>query len=89
MAYSLSFFNYSTWQGPCLSVDDLYVRPSFRNKGVGTTLLHELAVEAHSNSYRRLVLFLRTPQQDRAKSLLERIGGEPHPGWFTYSFAKV
>jgi GNAT superfamily N-acetyltransferase len=42
--FAFYFFNYSTWQGrPGLYLEDLFVRPAFRGKGVGKALLCRLA----------------------------------------------
>jgi GNAT superfamily N-acetyltransferase len=42
--FALFFYNYSTWQGrPGLYLEDLFVRPEFRGKGIGKALLVELA----------------------------------------------
>jgi GNAT superfamily N-acetyltransferase len=46
-AYALYFFTYSTWAGrPSLFVEDLFVRPDFRRKGIGKALLKRMAVIA-------------------------------------------
>jgi GNAT superfamily N-acetyltransferase len=46
-AYALYFFTYSTWAGrPSLFVEDLFVRPDFRRKGIGKALLKHMAVIA-------------------------------------------
>jgi GNAT superfamily N-acetyltransferase len=42
--FALFFYNYSTWQGrPGLYLEDLFVRPSFRGRGIGKALLVHLA----------------------------------------------
>jgi GNAT superfamily N-acetyltransferase len=42
--FALYFFNYSTWQGrPGLYLEDLFVRPAHRGRGIGTALLRRLA----------------------------------------------
>jgi GNAT superfamily N-acetyltransferase len=41
--YALFFDNYSTWVGPQLYLEDLYVRAQFRGKGIGTALLSAVA----------------------------------------------
>lgn len=33
MGYALYFYTYSTWKGPSLYLEDLYVMPDFRGKG--------------------------------------------------------
>jgi GNAT superfamily N-acetyltransferase len=42
---ALFFNNYSTWQGPGIYLEDLYVRESHRKKGYGKALLAALARE--------------------------------------------
>lgn len=41
--YALFFDCYSTWVGPEIYLEDLYVRPDFRRKGIGMALLSEVA----------------------------------------------
>lgn len=45
--YAFYFFNYSTWLGrPGLYLEDLFVRPALRGKGIGKALLVHLAAIA-------------------------------------------
>ncbi len=42
--FALYFFQYSTWEGrPALYLEDLFVRESFRKKGIGKALFARLA----------------------------------------------
>jgi GNAT superfamily N-acetyltransferase len=42
--FAFYFFNYSTWLGkPGLFLEDLFVKPEMRGKGIGKALLAELA----------------------------------------------
>jgi GNAT superfamily N-acetyltransferase len=42
--FALFFYNYSTWQGRAgLYLEDLFVRPVFRGRGIGKALLVQLA----------------------------------------------
>src|SRR3954468_10987414 len=42
--FAFWFYNYSTWQGrPGLYLEDLFVKPDFRAKGIGKALLLHLA----------------------------------------------
>ena len=42
--FALFFYHYSTWVGrPTLFLEDLFVRPAFRGRGIGKALLRRLA----------------------------------------------
>lgn len=41
--FALFFGYYSTWRGAGLYLEDLFVRPAFRGRGIGTTLLAQVA----------------------------------------------
>lgn len=85
-AYALYFFTYSTVTGgPCLFVEDLFVRARFRRKGIGTALLQRMAVIARErNCYgmRWEVLNWNTPAIDFYRSLGAKIQTE----WFPVLF---
>ena len=50
-AYSLYFLTYSTWAGrSTLYVEDLFVRASFRGKGIGKALLTRMAAIARDKN---------------------------------------
>jgi len=77
------FHNYSTWQGrPGLYLEDLFVRPAFRGKGIGKALLVHLAQIARQENCGRLVwqvLSWNTPAIEFYKSL----GAEALDEWRT------
>jgi len=78
------FFNhYSTWRGRAgLYLEDLFVRPEFRGKGIGKALLRYLAqVAVRENCYgmRWQVLDWNTPAIDFYKAL----GAEIMQEWLT------
>ena len=54
VGYCLYFYKYSTWQGKFIWMEDFYVKPSFRNKGVGMRLLQALATKAQTENCMRL-----------------------------------
>jgi GNAT superfamily N-acetyltransferase len=54
--FAFYFFNYSTWQGrPGLYLEDLFVRPAFRGRGLGKALLCRLATIAVEKGCGRFV----------------------------------
>jgi GNAT superfamily N-acetyltransferase len=85
--YAFYFFTYSTWAGrPSLFVEDLFVRPDFRRKGIGKALLQRMAATAREqNCYamRWEVLNWNTPAIDFYRSL----GVELQTAWFPVLFA--
>ena len=44
--YAICFPIYSSFQGPALFLEDVYVRPQFRDKGIGQALIGEVAAMA-------------------------------------------
>jgi len=54
--FAFWFFNYSTWQGRRgLYLEDLFVRPSFRGRGIGKALLVHLARTALAEGCGRFI----------------------------------
>ena len=41
--FAIFFHYYSTWRGSGIYLEDLYVRPEFRKRGIGTALLAQVA----------------------------------------------
>jgi GNAT superfamily N-acetyltransferase len=81
--FALFFYNYSTWQGrPGLYLEDLFVRPVFRGKGIGKALLLHLAkiaIKENCGRFQWQVLDWNTPALDFYKSL----GAEVMKEWLT------
>lgn len=82
--WALWFQNFSTWTGlPGLWLEDLYVRPRFRRRGVGRALFAYLARLCRERGYGRLewsVLDWNTPALDFYRAL----GSEPMSEWTTH-----
>lgn len=66
--FALFFFNYSTWKGrPGVYLEDIYVEPEFRGRGIGKALLKRVAAFAVERGCERLqweVLDWNTPAID-------------------------
>jgi GNAT superfamily N-acetyltransferase len=55
IGYTLWFTNYSTFRTkPGIYLEDLYVSPSHRGKGIGKALLHDLFQRAEAKNYGRV-----------------------------------
>jgi GNAT superfamily N-acetyltransferase len=71
--FALWFFNFPTFAGrPGIYLEDLFVRPAFRGKGIGKALLAYLAKLCIENGWSRMqwtVLDWNTPSIDFYKSL--------------------
>lgn len=53
--FAFYFFNYSTWRGrPGIHLEDLFVHPRFRGRGIGKALLARVAEVAVENQCARL-----------------------------------
>ena len=81
--FALWFFNYSTWQGrPGLYLEDLFVRPAFRGRGIGKALLVHLARCAAADGCGRFqwqVLDWNVP----AIGFYETLGAQALKEWIT------
>jgi GNAT superfamily N-acetyltransferase len=71
--FALFFNNYSTWRGrPGVFLEDLFVRPEFRKKGIGKALLARLAkiaVDERCARFEWQVLDWNTPAIEFYQSL--------------------
>lgn len=70
--YALYFDFYSTWRGRLLYLEDLYVRPEFRGKGIGKRALAYVAAIARDGKYAAMrweVLDWNKPAVELYKSL--------------------
>ena len=71
--FALYFYNYSTWRGRAgIYLEDLFVRPAFRGKGIGKALLASVATIAVAEGCARFewaVLDWNTPAIDFYKSV--------------------
>ena len=82
--FALFFHNFSTWQGRRgLYLEDLFVRPEMRGRGIGQALLRELARIAADRGCARMewaVLDWNTPAIDFYASL----GAVPMDEWTVF-----
>ncbi len=73
VGFAVWFFNFSTFSGRSgIYLEDLFVRPAFRGKGIGKALLSYLARLSLENGWSRVqwtVLDWNTPSIDFYKSL--------------------
>ncbi len=81
--FALFFHNYSTWQGrPGLYLEDLFVRPAFRGKGIGKALLvrlAQIAVQENCGRFQWQVLDWNQPSID----FYQALGARKLSEWLT------
>lgn len=83
-ATALWFLNFSTWDGVAgLYLEDLFVRPAFRRRGLAEGLLAELARECVEHGYTRLSWAVLNWNVN-AIALYDGVGGKPQTEWTTY-----
>src|ERR1700691_1034125 len=78
--YTLCFGYYSTWAGPGLYLEDVFVRPSFRGKGIGMALLgavSRIALQENRPAMRWEVL----NWNENAIGLYKALGAEFRAQW--------
>lgn len=82
--FSVWFYNYSTFLARHgLYVEDLFVKPEFRGKGIGKSLLVALAARAAKEDCGRLEWSVLDWNVD-AIAFYETLGARPVEGWTVY-----
>jgi ribosomal protein S18 acetylase RimI-like enzyme len=83
-ATAVWFRNFSTWEGVAgVYLEDLYVRPAFRRRGLARKLLSTLAAECVEQGGARLEWAVLNWNVD-AIALYDSVGGKPQTEWTTY-----
>ncbi|MGE2690954.1 N-acetyltransferase family protein [Mycolicibacterium pulveris] len=83
-AGALWFHNFSTWDGVAgIYLEDLFVRPRFRRRGLARKFLATLARECVDNGYTRLSWAVLNWNVN-AIALYDAVGATPQTEWTTY-----
>ncbi len=82
--FALYFFNYSTFLcRPGIYLEDLFVRPQYRGRGIGCALLAAIEQRARELSCGRLEWSVLDWNRT-AIEFYHRFGAHPHEGWTLY-----
>ena len=82
------FHNFSTFKGkPGIYIEDLYVRPQFRGKGIGQALLKHVKHLARKRNCGR-VEWVVLNWNESAINFYEKMGAEPMNEWTTYRLSE-
>ena len=83
-AGALWFLSFSTWDGEAgIYLEDLFVRPAFRRRGLARALIGELARACGAAGYTRLTWAVLDWNVD-AIALYDGVGAKPLTEWITY-----
>jgi len=78
--YALFFGYYSTWVGPGLYLEDLFVRARFRGEGVGTALMAAVARIALRENF-RVMRWEVLNWNEKAIGMYKALGAEFNDQW--------
>lgn len=81
--FALYFFQYSTWEGRVLYLEDIFIREEYRKLGLGSRLFQVLAQEARDHDCCRFqwqVLYWNTP----SISYFQSTGAKEQSDWRIY-----
>jgi GNAT superfamily N-acetyltransferase len=54
IGFAVFYTSYSTWKGPCMYLEDLYVLPEHRRTGIGHLLFDQLVALTKERGYARM-----------------------------------
>ncbi|XP_055611397.1 thialysine N-epsilon-acetyltransferase-like [Uranotaenia lowii] len=74
VGYAIFFYSYSTWQGKAFFLEDIYVKPEYRQFGYGRTLFQSLVQHALQNGCSRFDFHVLA--WNPAKEFYRRMGAE-------------
>ena len=87
VAMAIWFLNFSTWTGRNgIYLEDLYVRPEARGRGIGRALIAELAGIAHRSGYSRVEWSVLDWNRSAIR-FYQSLGAVPMDEWTGYRLA--
>jgi GNAT superfamily N-acetyltransferase len=84
--FALYFNHYSTWRGAGIYLEDLLVRPEFRERGIGTALLARVA-QAAAQENRAFVRWAVLHRNRHAVGMYRALGANILDDWRTVLLA--
>jgi GNAT superfamily N-acetyltransferase len=88
VAFALYFFNYSTFAGlPGLYLEDIFVRPAYRNTGIGRQLFAFLAKTALERGCNRMELSVLN-WNEPAIRFYKKLAAKPITDWTVFHLSR-
>ena len=81
IGFFITYVSYSTWNGRCLYLEDLYVQEAYRRHGVGKMLFDELLCHAKEMGAKRLDWQVLDWNESAIK-FYEKIGATIDKNWY-------
>lgn len=89
VGFALYFFTFSTFEGkPTLYLEDLFVKPEYRGRGIGKSLLIELAKIALERDCARMEWAVLDWNEPSIK-FYESLGAEPMSEWTVFRMERA
>jgi len=88
VGYAITFETYSSFLArPTLYLEDIFVRPEFRGRGIGSALLRHLIGTAHERGCGRME-WTCLDWNIKAQETYERLGAQRMKEWFLYRLTR-
>lgn len=90
LGYVLFFYNYSTWEGRGIWMEDLYVRPEYRGQGIGKSLWHTVTLRAKDEDCCRVDFYVLSWNLPSIGFYVKNgaVNISEDPGWHIYRLDK-
>jgi GNAT superfamily N-acetyltransferase len=88
VGYSIFFETYSTFlANPTLYLEDIFVLPNYRNRGIGSALLQHAIQIAHERGCGRME-WTCLDWNNKAQAVYERLGARHLSEWYLYRLTR-
>jgi len=85
IGFALCFYSYSTWKGVCLYLEDIYIQPSYRGRGIGMNVFRYIMEEAKKRQCYRVV-FQALDWNTPAREFYQSLNALETPEWISIRF---
>uniref|UniRef100_A0A0A9ZCD8 Diamine acetyltransferase 2 n=2 Tax=Lygus hesperus TaxID=30085 RepID=A0A0A9ZCD8_LYGHE len=86
VGYALCTFNYAVWLGKSVMLENIFVRKTYRMKGIGKRLLSSVLEHGLKKGCQNVNFY--TEEEDESKAFFAKVGAEDKTateGWLVYT----